>query len=117
MKGDAELSVRIYLPGAKNLVYTRESPVDVEPLKISEFQVLSSIKVKPEKKDMSSVKLTQADSNKAARLFDEKIDDVKERLGVKDEEDSEEQEDQEEEKKVAAPVQILTVKRTIAPKA
>jgi hypothetical protein len=69
MKGDAEIKVRVYKPTGKSHIYSRETPADVEPIKIFDYQVLSSIKVKLEKKN-GEVKITQTDANKMTKLFD-----------------------------------------------
>lgn len=68
MKGDAEIKVRVYKPTGKSHIYSRETPADVEPIKIFDYQVLSSIKVKLEKN--GEVKITQTDANKMTKLFD-----------------------------------------------
>jgi hypothetical protein len=100
MKGDAEVKIRMYVPTSKELVYSRELPSSSEPIKILDFQILSAVKVKPEKKDLSFVKIAQSDANKMSTYFDDKIDLIKERLGISDDED-EENSDREEVKKDA----------------
>jgi hypothetical protein len=57
--------------------------------------VLGTVRAKPEKKDMNKVKITATDTNKLNTLFDNQIDAIKERLGVKDEEEDSEQDEEE----------------------
>ena len=93
MKGDAEVKVRVFKPTSKAQIYARETPGDVEPIKIFDYQVLSSIKVKLEKKG-AEAKITQTDANKTTKLFDNQIDAIKERLGISDDEESEQSEEE-----------------------
>lgn len=67
-------------------MYTIES-AEAPAIKINDFQVLGSIKAKPEKKDLNSVKIMASESNKMNAIFENQIDSIKERLGVKDDED------------------------------
>jgi len=87
MKGDAEIKVRVYKPTSKSQIYSRETPADIEPIKIFDYQVLSGIKVKLEKKS-GEVKITQTDANKMIKLFENQIDAIKERLGISENDES-----------------------------
>jgi hypothetical protein len=93
MKGDAEIKVRVYKPTSKAQVYSQETPGDVEPIKIFDYQVLSSIKVKLEKKG-AEAKISQTDANKITKLFDNQIDAIKERLGISDDEEESDKEEE-----------------------